>query len=598
MDPALPSPPDAPLPPALGSDRRGGDRRQTTSRIFGGTVLVIAILYFARQVFIPISLAIFFAFLLRPVVSFLERTFLRRVGAVVLSLTVAIAIVGASGWSLVVQLRALATEVAAYSGNIEKKLRVLTPTGGGSFAIVERTLERIADSAEPIQNPDLNVRVIPERKTLAERYERIAPSIEFTASAFLVIVLVFFLLQDREKLRDKLLRLAGRAHLTVTTQAIGETAHRISRYIFTLALLNIGFGILIGIGLFALDVPHALLCAVLAAVLRFVPYIGAVISAALPTFLALAVFPNWYIPLGVLALFLIADQLIGGFIEPLVIGHRVGVSPIALLVSAIFWGWLWGPVGLILATPIAVCMTVSGEFIPALRPFSILFGATADLDDYLSFYNRLITRDRTGALALADRYAEEETMETTFSDLFVPTLSFATEELASGRITTAHDHFIKDVIRESIVRIGDHNAAVGEPWQRVVAISVAGQRVSLGTLMLTQIARSEGFTVDYFTELPIEELLQYIGDADPVLVLVSCSSDSAIDEGCRVLSIIRDAYPQLVLFAGGSCFTANSARALEAGASFVPTTLSEGKAELLRILKRGRRRSGNRVASA
>jgi len=589
MDPALPTVTEPSLQPA-GSDRRGIDRREGKSSVFTGTVLVIAILYLARPVFIPISLAVFFAFLLRPVVSFLERTFLRRIGAVVVSLAIAIAIVGFSTWSLVVQLRSLATEVVAYSGNIEKKLRVLTTGSGGSFAIVERTLERIAGSGDTVENADLNVRVIPERKTLGDRYERFAPSLELTASAFLVIVLVFFLLQDREQLRDKLLRLAGRAHLTVTTQAIGETSHRISRYIFTLALLNLGFGILIGIGLFAMDVPHALLCAVLAGVLRFVPYIGAVISAILPTFLALAVFPNWYIPLGVLALFLIADQIIGGFIEPMVIGHRVGVSPIALLVSAIFWGWLWGPVGLLLATPIAVCMTVAGEFIPALRPFSILFGSSADLDDYLSFYNRLITRDRTGAMAIADRYAEEDSMEATFAELFVPTLTFASEEMGRGRVTTVHDHFIKDVIRESIIRLGDHNAAVGEPWQRIVAISVAGQRVSLGTLMLTQIARSEGFLVDYFTELPVEELLQYLGDSQPVALLVSCSSNSALDEGCRVLSIIRNAYPALFLLAGGSCFTLNREAALEAGASFVPTTLSEGKSELLRVLTRRRKK--------
>src|SRR5205085_1699672 len=185
----------------------------------------------------------------------------------------------------------------------------------------------------------------------------------------------------------------------------------------TIALLNIGFGILIGVGLALLRVPHAPLWGVVAGLLRFIPYVGAVLSAALPTFLSLAVFPNWYTSLAVLLLFVLSDQLIGGFIEPIVVGHRVGVSPIALLVSAIFWGWLWGPVGLLLATPISVCLTVGGEFIPAMRIFSIVFGAEDPLEGYLSFYNRLLLRDRTGAIAIADRHAEADTMEEMFSDL-------------------------------------------------------------------------------------------------------------------------------------------------------------------------------------
>jgi predicted PurR-regulated permease PerM len=135
-----------------------------------------------------------------------------------------------------------------------------------------------------------------------------------------------------------------------------------------------------------------------------------VLSAAAPTFLAFAVFPNWYSALAVLGLFVFSDQLIGGFIEPIVVGHRVGVSPVALLLAAIFWGWLWGPVGLLLATPITVCLTVGGEFIPALRIFSIMFGSEDPLEGYLSFYNRLLLRDRTGAIAIADRYAETSTM--------------------------------------------------------------------------------------------------------------------------------------------------------------------------------------------
>ena len=422
------------------SDKRAQDRRQSNVRIAFASIFIIAILYLAKPVVVPIALAILFAFLLTPIVAFLERSFLRRTGAVVLSLGIAVASLGGGGYWIYSQFSDAAKEFATSGtiGKIEQKLKFLRRSTGGTLSAVERALQRVADStADSTERADLKVRVI-ERRTIRDQYKQVAPQIEVVAAAFLVIVLVFFLLMDREQLRDKLLRLAGRAHLTVTTQAIGETSERISRYLLTIAALNVGFGLLIGLGLWALQVPHAPLWGVLAGLLRFVPYVGAFLSAAMPTFLSLAHFPNWYTAVAVLGLFVLSDQLLGGFIEPLVVGHRVGVSPIALLISAIFWGWLWGPVGLLLATPITVCLTVIGEFIPALRIFTIMFGTEDPLEGYLSFYNRLLVRDRTGAIAIADRQAEDSTMEEMFTDLFIPSLTFAQEELERRRISPAH----------------------------------------------------------------------------------------------------------------------------------------------------------------
>ncbi|MHB0972599.1 MAG: AI-2E family transporter [Thermoanaerobaculia bacterium] len=426
-----------------------------------------------------------------------------------------------------------------------------------------------------------------ERRSLAERYERIAPSAEALAAAFLVVVLVFFLLQESEKMRDRLLRLAGRANLTVTTQALGETTHRISRFLFTQALLNIGFGVVMGIGLFLMGLPHAILWGVLAGLLRFIPYIGAVIAALLPVALALAVFPDWYHPLAVLALFVVSDQLLAGFIEPLVIGHRVGVSPVALLTATIFWGWLWGPVGLLLATPITVCLTVGGEFVPALRVFSTLFGTEAPLEDYLSFYNRLIVRDRSGAMALADRYAEENGIDAVFQDLFVPTLAFSGEELAIRRISLAHDHFIKDVIRELIVKLGDRNQTVGEPNQRIVAVSAGGSRISLGTLMLIQLLRANGYTADFFTDLPLDELLEYLGEEHPEAVVVTCSNVRCLDEGLNLIAAIRRSLPETPVVAGGAAFGEQRERVLAAGGTFLAPSLAHAKDDFLSRSKRG-----------
>jgi predicted PurR-regulated permease PerM len=563
------------------ADRRRDARRQSTARTLLGSVVVIAVLYTARQVFIPIALAVLFAFLLRPIVNVLERTFIGRRGGTALVMALTITLLGLGAWALVAQANTMAREVVKYSGNLEQKFRFFKSGSIGSFGVVERTLQRITETSKA-DRPDMKVRVVPDPRDVGQRYKKIAPTIEFVASSFLVVVLVFFLLDEQERMRDRLLRIAGRAHLTVTTQALGETAHRISRFLLTQAAINIFFGLLIGIGLFFIGVPHPVVWGVLAAVLRFVPYIGAVLSGGLPAILALAIFPGWVKGAEVLALFLVVDQSLAGFIEPAVIGHRVGVSPVALLVATIFWGWLWGPVGLLLATPITVCLTVGGEFIPALRIFSILFGTDAPLEDYLSFYNRLLTRDRAGAAAIADRFAEENSMEETFEELFIPTLSFASEELNRERITRVHDHFIKDTIRELIVRLGDRNATLDLSLARVVAVSVSRERLSLGTLMLSELLRSDGRAVDYFTDLTDDEVIAYLEEARAEALLVACSNPDHLEDGLRLIALVREKFPELVVMAGGSAFGANPVMARDAGATFVPTSLAETRARFAR----------------
>ena len=588
-----PAAPEPAVPAAFSDQRAVSERRQGNhARSLFVAVVVIAILYLAKPVVVPVALAVLFAFLLTPIVALLERTFLRRTGAVVLALGLVVAGLGGGGWWIYQQLNTVAHEFTETSTlhRVEQRLRPLWRGGFAAFTRLEKTLTKVTEPQNAPEKP-LPVRVVDESSTIRDRYRAVTPTVGFVASTFLVVVLVFFLLQDREQLRDKMLRLAGRAHLTVTTQAIGETSERISRYLLTFALLNLGFGTLIAIGLLLLGVPHWALWGVMAGLLRFVPYIGAMLSAVFPTFVSLAFFPNWYTPLAVMGLFVLSDQLIGGFIEPIVVGHRVGISPIALLVAAIFWGWLWGPVGLLLSTPISVCLTVGGEFIPAMRIFSIVFGAEDPLEGYLSFYNRLLMRDRTSAIAIADRHAETDTMEEMFADLFIPTLTFAQEELDRKRITPAHDHFIKDVIRELIIRFGDRNAAPQGEDRHLVAVSVAGERLSLGTLMLTQLLRSEGYAIDYFTDLPDDELIAFIGDVRPEAVFVSCTNVDHLETGYGLIQLIASNLQDLLIVAGGSAFSRDRSRTLAAGATYVPSTLAEAKEDFLTRRKAARRKS-------
>jgi methanogenic corrinoid protein MtbC1 len=243
-----------------------------------------------------------------------------------------------------------------------------------------------------------------------------------------------------------------------------------------------------------------------------------------------------------------------------------------------------------------VCLTVGGEFIPALRIFSIMFGSEDPLEGYLSFYNRLLLRDRTGAIAIADRYAEAATMEEMFNDLFIPTLSFAQEELDRKRITQAHDHFIKDVVRELIIRFGDRNSGTPDPTKHIVGVSVAGERLSLGTLMLTQLLRSEGYTADYFTDLPEQELVAFINEVKPEAVFVSCANQDHLEQGYALLQLLSANFPDLAIIGGGSAFSRDRTKTISAGATYVPSTLKEAKDDFL-SQRRGARKKSGRLSS-
>jgi len=223
-----------------------------------------------------------------------------------------------------------------------------------------------------------------------------------------------------------------------------------------------------------------------------------------------------------------------------------------------------------------------------------MFGAEDPLEGYLSFYNRLLLRDRTGAIAIADRHAESDTMEEMFTDLFIPTLTFAQEELERKRITPAHDHFIKDVIRELIIRFGDRNAGTPDANRHIVAVSVAGERLSLGTLMLTQLLREEGYSVDYFTDLPDEELIAFITEVKPEALFVSCTNPDHVNIGYALMQLINEKFPELMIVAGGSGFARDRATTLAAGATYVPTTLTEAKDDFLSRRKIARRSKTSR----
>ncbi|MCW5737942.1 MAG: AI-2E family transporter [Enhydrobacter sp.] len=396
--------------PVLGEN---GDARlaRTVAFTFIATVTILA-LYFGRPVLIPVAVAVLFAFILNPVVNGLRRVLPLSL-SVTLALLGAIACIGVLAVLAMTQLAEVAGSLAGYQTNLHQKIRDVRQLSEGAgplnrfmsmAAAVAQDLSPEAGSTVPA------VRVQTSDSNLASVATFVAPLLHPLLSIGIVIILALFILLDRDHLSDKVVRLFG-ADVHATSQAVADAAGRIARLLSLQLLTNTGFAILVGLGLFALDMPNALLWGLLAGALRFVPYVGAILGAVLPTLIALAVMPGWLQPLLVLALIVAFDILVGQLVEPLLFGESTGVTPLALILSAIFWGMLWGPVGLLLATPLTVCLLVLGTHVPQLHFLRVLLGDEPALAPYQQIYRRLIRGAVVDAAAVAQKEILEKGLE-------------------------------------------------------------------------------------------------------------------------------------------------------------------------------------------
>jgi predicted PurR-regulated permease PerM len=439
------------------------DQNPSLIHILGTLILIIACLYWAKVVLIPIALAVLLTFLLNPVVSALHSRGLPRAPAVLVVVVLVFSGVGGIAWTVTRQLGILAYELPRYQENLKNKISDLRELGkSGVIKRVLTTINEITDElqrdplppsepqdgaklkAAPNEEPEKPVAVVVQTPSVLWQLPSVLESL---ATAGLVIVLVIFMLIRYADLRARILYLAGYHRLTIATKALDEAGHRISRYLLMQSIINGSFGMAAGVGLFLIGVPYAILWGLLAAVLRFIPYVGPTIAAVLPSALSLAAFPGWGPPLLVIGLILLLELASNMIMEPLLYGQSAGVSEVALLVAVAFWTWLWGAVGLILATPMTVCIGVLGKYIPQIEFIGVLLGDEPVMEFPTNYYQRLVAKDQDEAAALVEEYLETHPLETLYDDMLIPALKAAKRDRQLGTLTDEDVHFISQATR-------------------------------------------------------------------------------------------------------------------------------------------------------
>jgi len=432
--------------------------------------VVVAVLHFAKGLLVPLILAVLLSFLLVGSCDWLERRRVGRIPAVLITVILGFSLLGAGAWTAAIQITDLAPKIPEYQSNIRTKLLSINDYLNTALGRIRKSAEGIGDSfPEPdtAQGPEMReerpspVRVISSPSSPVQVIGRMFGSmLVVMGSTGVVIILVVFILLRREDLRDRLIRLVGRSQLTVTTQALEDAASRVSRFLLMQLLVNFTFGVPIGIGLYFIGVPNAILWGILATFLRFIPYIGAWSAAAAPVGLSLAISTDWIAPLLTVGLFVALELFVTNVMEPWIYGKNTGVSSVAILVAAVFWTWLWGPVGLLLATPLTVCLLVIGKHVPQLSFLDVLLGNEQVLDLQTRVYQRLLAGDQEEAAELVLRDLESRPLVEVYDAVLVPTLALAQTDWHRNELDEGRHKRILQSLRASIDELGDRRQAM------------------------------------------------------------------------------------------------------------------------------------------
>ncbi len=569
------------------------------------TVLVVAILYFAREFFIPIALSILISFLLAPLLRRFERWGLGRVAAVLSATFVTFLVIAALGYIIGGQLIDLARDLPNYKSNLHAKVVALRAPKDGAIGRATQTLQEIttditspepqstagSDDRRPLKELAPAAQSTPPGSSPAPAptpEENAAPSVQkpvpvsvvYTPSnavealtgfvspilaplgtAAIVVVFVIFMLLEREDLRDRIIHLIGRGHLQITTQALDEVANRVSRYLLAQLIVNVTYGFPIGLGLYFIGVPNAVLWGLMATLFRFVPYIGPWIAAAFPISLALAVSPGWTMPVEAIGLFVVLELISNNVVEPWLYGSSTGMSPMAVIVSAAFWTWLWGPIGLLLATPLTVCIAVIGKYIPTLSFLDVLLGDRPPIAAEDRFYQRLLAMDEEEVGTIAEAYVEKHTLAESFENLIIPALWLADVDYHNGVLNDETRAKLFQIVRGLVEDLGEGVCdppappRAGVPTEEidaaVICVPASDEADEIIACMLAKLLVPTGITARVLSAKSLaSEMMEQISSSTTRQICVSVLPPGSTRQAVYMCKRLRERFPEARIVVG------------------------------------------------
>ncbi len=551
-------------------------------------VLVLLGLYFARAILIPLAIALTLNFLLAPAVIQLERLRIGRVLAVTLVGVMAFTAVGAVGWVVTRQIFTVVNDLPNYRDNIHDKLAALHAPSAGPLRMTLNSIHEIgteiADELNPpppesrpealrtrhdrelarleAEKQPIPVTVIPPVQTRSQYLSQYAwPVLKPLGALGMIVIFTVYMLVKREDLRNRLLLLAGIGQISLMTQALNEAAARISRYLVMNALVNAGYGVAFGVGLYLLHVPNATLWGALMGILRMVPYVGTMIGGFSTVAFTLAVFTGWWHPLWVLLLFGCLEFIVANFIEPHVYGKRTGISSFALVVMAIVWTLLWGWPGLIVSTPLTVCLIVMGRHIPQMQFLHILLGEDAELSPEAHFYERLLAMDQPEARQIAERFLEGRDLVELYDNVILPALILSEQDRHKGVLDDIHGRWLYQSSIELIAELSDYKSprlkapCEGEtPAERVnpvVCIPADDYSDEIAGTMFAQLLEQCGHKTMLLGGSALSpEILARLAEDSGTILCISAVPPFAFAQARKLAQMLREKLPENPLIVG------------------------------------------------
>lgn len=583
--------------------------------------LAIAALYFAKEILLPVALAALLSFVLTPLVRYLEYLRLRRVPAVVIVTLLAFGLIGGVAWMATNQVVELSMQLPSYKDNLIAKIRSVRGQTSGTLEKAKAALEDISDElTEPNDDraelaegnagggsdwlPWLNTEPRKEVKTKASAVAVkvvalppsplnqiqgwLGPFVAPLSTSGIVVVLVVFMLVKREDMRNRFLQLFGTAKLYATTEAIDDATCRLSRYLRMQFLINLIYGTTVAIGLSAIGVPNAILWGVFGTILRFLPYVGPWIAASMPIALTLAVSDGWMVPLLTVGLFATLELIVNNVLEPWLYGSSTGVSSFGVILAALFWTWLWGPIGLVLAMPLTVCLVVLGRYVPQLGFLPVLLGDHSTLTLHEQLYQRMLTPGDLEAATLVEEYLKTGELGDLYDNVIIPALHLAERDRHAGLLSEAQESEVMESARELVEDLETHSRRVAEldatgadPGQidqgRVLCVPVRDQADETAAIMLEQLLSVSGFEVERVAlgQL-VGEVIQRLENASFDTVVLSVLPPLGSRNSRYLCKRLRRHHPDMrivVALFDGQNLKKTHQRLLDSGATLVTTDL-------------------------